>query len=220
MAWSFVQSKITGALADPQTVVYDSTPTTGNLLLASVWDNSGANTPTVSDSGGNWSQIASQAGSVRSLLLYGKIAVSSQPTSIQSDRSTDQTLMNLYEFSGNQASLTGIVDQASGASIASSVNTSGSQPSITSTVADCLIFSMIGWNSAVTVPVFSDGTFTAGQVGPVGTIQLADWYKASSGTGTFNPSVSWTTARACIQLITSIKPAAVGGSQQGLWAGF
>lgn len=213
MAWALVQSKIMQTLADPGGTTFDSTPTTGNLLLAVTHNTTNTSIPTVSDSGGNWTiLVGTGVSGANSQSIFGKIAVSSQPTAISCDVGAATTGMSLYEFSGNYNDVSTIVHQSSSGPFTSVTTTSGGPPSITTTTAGCLIFTTLGTNNTITGPSLSDGTFTAGQAGPSGAIESVDYYKLDAATGTYNPSFTWTTSRSAHQLIVALLPAATGST--------
>ncbi len=209
MAYTLAQSKISAALADDVAVVYDSTPTTGHLLLASVMNGTGSSVPTVADSNASWTLLNSRTSaetSTRSIALYGRIAVGSQPTTITATTGgAEQATMNLYAFAGGPATIHGIVQLAATAGGTTAVTNTGSQPSLVAERHGSLIFSQLGVAGGVITAPSTPSGFTLGQAGPSGGIRSVDSYLLASVLGTtYNPDYSWTTSRIWRALTTEI----------------
>lgn len=217
MAYALVQGTNNNVGASPLAVSFTNTPVAGNLMLCSIINQSSQTMPTVSDSGGNWTLLNSKAHSTTSkLYLFGKIAVTAQPKAITATQAGDQFYMSLYEFSGNVAIITSIIDASNSADNTAGgvTTTSGSQPSVTATNANDLLFTQVAWPATVTAPsatASGGAAMQAGQSAVAGAIKLFDAYAFQATTGTFSPYVTWTTAHSWTQMTTALLPTPTAG---------
>ena len=225
MAYTFISaSSAQSEGTSPVTVNYAATPSAGNLLIATIKRNSQSSTQfaTVKDGNGNsFTQelFLNYNGTGSQIMLYDFIATASQSVAITA--SAPGTLfVSVYEFSGNQASLTGIIDASSTASGGSGTNEGGLQPSVTTTNANDLIFSTIGFSTTITSPAWTGATMLQENNSGGALIQLVDGYQIETSTGTFNPSLAWTSSRLWGHITAAYKPASGGGPAQDALSGF
>jgi hypothetical protein len=216
MAYTLIQGSNNTNGASPVTLSFTNTPAAGNLMLCSVVNQSNTTVPTVSDTNGNWTLLNSVAHSTTAVLcLFGKIAVTAQPRAITVTQSTSNIFLSLYEFSGNIASIASVLDRAATANTATAgTSTSGSQPSLTTTNPNDLLFTQMGWPSIITAPVAvtsGGAAMVAGQSASTGSIKLSDAYAVETTTGTFNPYWTWTGSHSWSQLTTALLPAPTSG---------
>jgi hypothetical protein len=191
---------------------YPNAVIAGNLLLCVAGNKTATTQLTLTDNlGATWTNLIwdNTAASGQGVGLYAKIAVGGE-TSVSTNGAAlvNSTSTLAHEYSGNQATLTGIID-ASGATGNNTTvaTTSGGQPSITTTNANDLL---------ITAALLSaGGGSNPSWTGATALIQLpnttawliADAHQIETSTGTFNPSVSWTTVRKFQQLTVALKPA-------------
>lgn len=217
MAFALVQEQAVEGTS-PQTATFASTPAANDLLIAVVKRNSQTGTAvSISDGGGAWTQASISPFNYNStssqLCLFYKLADATQAKAITAS-GTGTFFLSIYEFSGNQTSLTGIVDGTPAtASNTTGATTSGSQPSVTTTAGNSLIFSTVGLASTVTAPGWTGATILESNAS--GLIQLVDGYNLTSSAGAYNPSLAWTTSRAWGQATIAFKAAAAVAVSQG-----
>lgn len=212
MAFALVRSTISPTVGASITPTFGGTPTAGNLLLCSAGNQTNSTAPTCSDSNGNWTLLASMTGQSRWLGLFGLIAVASQPTVVTVAQGASSMVGNIYEFSGliqggiTMANIVAILKGGpASANGASGTATTGASITGAQGPDDLIFHQAMVTGGAVTVPTFSDGTFTAGQQGPT-LIRLMDHYKLSSTPDTvYNGTGGWTTARNWLELQTELR---------------
>ncbi|HEV2403225.1 MAG TPA: hypothetical protein VGS08_03410 [Candidatus Saccharimonadales bacterium] len=222
MAYSLIQSTNNATGASPVTATYTSTPTQGNLILASVWNNTNSSALTSMQDGNsnNLTLLNSEARSTNQILfLYGMIATASQSKTITATLSGATIYMQIYEFSGNATTIANIIDNTVGhAENNGTVTTNnGSQPSVTTSNDNDLLFVQIGLGNTVTIganPWTTSGGATVNllQSNASGAIHVFDGYAIETTIGVMNPYATWTTGRAWAQLTTALLPAAIASS--------
>ena len=185
---------------------YPGTPTQGNLLLAWVSVGGTASHPTCADADGSWTEVEYNQDSTatRSLTLFSKIAVASQPTAITATRAS-ATLMDIsiYEYSGTSATPIGVTTETDGTGT-STIGHTG----ILITDAGSLIVTGV-FTSATVTSTSVNSSFTKLFDNPTGAIRLIDAFRVPGSIATYTPIFSWTTSRNWAAISAEFLPAVV-----------
>lgn len=204
-----VQNTNQGSATTPLVVAYSSTPAQGNLLIATILNQSNATTPTVSDSNGNWTLMDGITANNLGVYIFAQIASASQPTSITADIGTGTLKMSLYEANGNLQILGSVRDvSGTGSSGTTDVtSTTTIAPSLVTTDAGDLIMTAVGLAGTTGGSESFNSSFTLQQLNTGGAPRLVDGSRIPGATGTYTPIGSWTTARRARQVTVAFKPA-------------
>jgi hypothetical protein len=228
MSYSLVQSTNQAVGTSPVSVTFTDIPNQGNLILASIGERgSTAALSSVQDGNGNSLTLLNSkvGGGNYYIYLYGMIAFASQSKTMTVTASGVALSINIYELSGNASSIGGIIDnsQAMGTNgSTATTSTSGSQPSVTTTNPDDLLFTQVLAGSNVSSTAWTTGggaPIGMLQVNTSGAIRMFDGYAFETTAGSFNPYGSWTPPETWVQLTTVLLPSAAS-SESGLMAVF
>ena len=213
MTISNVQApKYDTAASNSVTISWNSTPTSGNLLIARAIG--AAATDGGAISGWTKTDSARYGASTGHVAIFFKKAGASEGDVTVTFTSATTTRMVIEEWNNSDGWDT--VDQHTYADNAGSTVTSKSTGTTGSTtVADELSVSVIGWGSAVTGISWSN-SFTASFEQPTGALTFAGAHKVLSSTGAQETTASWTTARLAGAAIATFKGNAPSGNTQGL----
>ena len=188
------------------TTAYATTPTTGNLLVAVVnlvGTASLVTAATVSDSNGNWTQIANVQPAVgHEVGIYYQIAAASQPTAITATGTVVVTVsahLAIHEYSGIVNASP--VDTSNTASNASATTSPGASITTAAPNAFDLIFSAAGEVGNNGGGLSVDSSFNLITSGA----RIIDADRIPLAIGTYNPKFTWTTARQVGQVTVAFK---------------
>lgn len=185
------------------TATYPSTPTQGNTMLASVYEN--VTTGLVSISG--WTKIVEGAfsGTAQSVSIWAKIAGASESTSIVASGATGATIMHLhiYEYAGLASTVTtdGTNSATSGVTNVASL-LSGS---VSTSNAYDLVFIANAVGGTTTGQSFNNG-FSIRQVDS-SAARLMDADQIVTSTGNYSSTASWTGSLRAGSVIAAFKAA-------------
>lgn len=187
------------------TATYPGATTAGDLLIASVYGNSNT-VPTIVGWTGFTEKVDANTASVS---IFYKLADGTETAILASALSTSLMKLNIYEYTGNADPI--VLDVALvGNGNSSSASPSFSLTSITTTLANDLIFGSIVTKVAVTSPSFTSGLDTR-QINTTGNIRLFD---GDSIPGTIVSSLvstgSWTTSTQASGVIGAFEAASSG----------
>lgn len=199
MAVSLVQSKVGTNTNDDITLVFDSTPVSGNLLVA-VYSQFGVNGL---DAMTGWTLIrdVQHSGGSNRIVAWYKIAGASESTSVTAGATGGATSdLAIYEFSGIDATP---LDKDNGNDGGYSVTSL--QPGTTGTLtqANEVAITAVCTGSSNGGSEAIDSGFTL--VGASTLTRSLHGYKIVSATTALNPTLSWATARNCTAIIMTFK---------------
>lgn len=221
MGYSIIQSTNQSEGASPVTATFTNTPSSGNLILVSIANETNGNALTSVQDGNsnNFTLLQSKVNSLGPATgyLYALIARSSQSKAITATLSGATLYISIYEFSGNATSTVNIIDNFQALSTISAITAttnSSLQPTVVALGANDLLFSQIVIvGAAITSPSWTTSggtTVNMLQENKSGGIKLFDGYAIETGIGTFSPYASWTTSKQWIAMTTLLRPKSSG----------
>lgn len=201
MAISRITSQDIRATASAATIngVYPATPMQDSLLIASVYSNVTVGSNAIA----GWSTaLDKQIGNATaSVSLFYKIAKAGESTTVTATSATATVMkLHIYEYVGNATQ--NVLDQTNFTNGGASTLSTQSTNSITTTLANELLFAVNGVSAAVTSPAW-DSSFTLRQQDAA--IRLFDGDQIVAATGTYSSNASWTTAVKTTTMIASFK---------------
>lgn len=212
MTISNVQAaKYGSAASNAVTVSWNSTPTSGNLLIARAIGAGATDSGAIS--GWTKADSALYGASTGYVAIFFKVAGGSEGNVTATFTSATTTRLVIEEWSNSDGWDT--VDQSTHADSTGGVTSKSTGTTGSTTVADELAISVCGWGGAVTGISWSN-SFTASFEQPTGALTFAGAHKVLSSTGTVETTVSWTTSRFCGAAVATFKGNAPSGNTQGL----
>jgi len=199
-------AKYGSAASNSVTVSWTSTPTSGNLLVARAIGAAATDTGAIS----GWTLVSSaRYGATTGFVsIFVKVAGGSEGNVTVTFTGSNPTRLVIEEWSSSTGWAATPLDQSANTNNAGSTVTSRSTGTTgTTTVADELAVSVIGWGSAVTGISWSN-SFTASFSQPTGSLTFGGAHKTLSATGTVETTASWTTARLAGAAIATFKTVA------------
>ncbi len=210
MAWAAVQYNRFAGTSSPLAVNYTTAPTSGNLLVATVFGSANA---AITISG--WTSQRETTSTARTAIL-SKISDGTEGTGSFNVTTTGSTNIkcHLYELSGNEAA--GATDGTNGSTSGGS-GTTLTSGSVATTDATDLIICAFGLRGNVTSPTV-DSSFvnnpttmptppTIGGVTDSANIRLFDGILVPGATGTYSTTANWTSAQNSLSAIVAFKGA-------------
>jgi hypothetical protein len=181
------------------TVTFDSTPTLGNLLLA--WGMC-ADQLIANASISGWTlAISAQKGSTSSIGLWYKVAAAGEAAGVTLNwTGATGTKVAIEEWSGVSVLDRTAKTDTTGGSVTS--RSSGTTAATRAAVELCVVG--VGLGNTVTSPAWSN-SFTPEFALPVGGIVLCGGSRVVSARGTYESTLSWTTARVAGGLIATFR---------------
>lgn len=198
-----VQAAKYGTGTTSATVSWDSTPTAGNLLIARSYVLGGTSSGSIT----GWTQVVNVLYGVgnRYVAVYFKIAGASEGSVTCSATTAATTSLVIEEWSSSTGWDSSPFDKsASTATTGIAVTSRSTGTTATTTVADELAISVIGYGSTVTGISWSN-SFTASFEQPTGALVFAGAHKVLSATGAVESTASWTTARVAGAAVATFK---------------
>jgi len=199
-------AKYGSAASNSVTVSWTSTPTSGNLLVARAIGAAATDAGAIS----GWTLVSSaRYGATTGFVsIFVKVAGGSEGNVTVTFTGSNPTRLVIEEWSSSTGWAATPLDQSANTNNAGSTVTSRSTGTTgTTTVADELAVSVIGWGSAVTGISWSN-SFTDSFSQPTGSLTFGGAHKTLSATGTVETTASWTTARLAGAAIATFKTVA------------
>jgi hypothetical protein len=201
-------SKYGSAVSNAVTVSWASTPTAGNLLIARAIG-------VVATDGGTiagWTRVdfARYGTTTGYVSIFVKVAGAGEGNVTVTFTAATTARLVIEEWSNTDGWQSTPQDQFTHANSTSSVTSKSTGTTGTTTIADELAISVIGFGGAVTGISWSQ-SFTASFAQPTGSLLFAGAHKILSATGTVETTASWTTSRLAGAAIATFKGNAPSG---------
>lgn len=212
MTISNVQAeKYATAASNAVTVAWDSTPTSGNLLIARAIGAGASDGGAIS----GWTSLTTApryGASTGYVNIFWKIAGGSEGDVTVTFTGSNPTRIEISEWSNSDGWASTPIDVQSYADSTGGVTSKSTGTTGTTAIAIELAVAVTGWGGAVTGISWTN-SFTSSYEVPVGSITFSGAYKILSATGTVETTASWTTSRYCGAAVATFK----GNAPAGGW---